>query len=105
LNLRPLGYEQCDTRLCHLGLSLVTVLISPNLRLEALTSRPRLPSQAVPECPVYKSVYRTGALPVAFDVASVRARHIPACRSSPSPSAHLPWGLACLALPGSMVTG
>ncbi len=42
LNLRPLGYEHHDARLCHLGPSLVPALSSANSRREVALGRPRL---------------------------------------------------------------
>jgi hypothetical protein len=39
----PLGYEPYDDRLCRLGQSLVTVMISEDLQRHVVSDIPRLP--------------------------------------------------------------
>jgi hypothetical protein len=59
LNLRPLGYEHCDARLCRLGQSPVTAFASAHSRREVSTGLPRLPrSRSVPPRLVYGFVYK-----------------------------------------------
>jgi hypothetical protein len=127
LNLRPLGYEQRDARLCRLGRSLLAALTSGNSRREVASGFPRLPypgpSRRI-SCrnPCIKRLRELG-FPL-FE--RVRVAHTPACRfipvtvgppsrSGPGPTGQggAPcwtndldaWGLVCAALPGPMVTG